>query len=355
MPETLVSVVIPVYNGEKTIERALASVFRQSEASLEVIVINDGSTDTTKERLDALAVAEPRLHLVHTDNRGVSAARNMGLDIASGEYIAFLDSDDEWEPNFVERSLELLRANDVDAVRVGARFFDPLEIDEAKSKLAEGVVRGRRGLDRLSAEFGAGRERAYCWWYVSKTHLARIARFPEDIGCGEDLVFTYDLFANLESIAVTKESLYRCNVGSADSITRDPLNRERNMRDDARAAVRVLEKTRRSTRKDLAPHLAAARVQKTFWKALRAVGEGTLDREGYYRLTGRDNAYLRAFLDNAVGLPFLYHVLVGLSANRSLVVLAWPFLRGATYLRFKLGAGIQLVKRLRSSPGKTSK
>ncbi|MBI4396965.1 MAG: glycosyltransferase [Elusimicrobia bacterium] len=102
----LVSVIIPVYNAEAYIERAVRSALRQSYRSMEVIVVNDGSTDGT---MDRLRVFDGRIVLLHQENKGVYAARNTGVHAARGPVIAFLDADDEWETEKVERQMRLLK------------------------------------------------------------------------------------------------------------------------------------------------------------------------------------------------------------------------------------------------------
>ena len=107
--EPLISVVIPLYNKREYVERALASVAAQTLASFEVIVVNDGSTDGGDLIAQEYTSADERFQLVSQPNAGVSAARNRGVRQARGEYIAFLDADDEWLPRFLEEHIEILR------------------------------------------------------------------------------------------------------------------------------------------------------------------------------------------------------------------------------------------------------
>ena len=106
MPQ--VSVIIPVYNGEKYIEEALESAFAQTFQDFEVIVINDGSTDATEERL---AKYQDRIVYVKQENRGLAATRGVGVEKARGEFIAFLDADDIWLPTKLERQVEFAHAH----------------------------------------------------------------------------------------------------------------------------------------------------------------------------------------------------------------------------------------------------
>lgn len=96
--ESMVSVIVPTYNRAYCLGRALGSALQQTHSNLEVLVIDDGSLDNTVEMVARDYGREPRLRYLHQENRGVSAARNLGIKHAKGEYIAFLDSDDIWEP-----------------------------------------------------------------------------------------------------------------------------------------------------------------------------------------------------------------------------------------------------------------
>lgn len=104
-----VSVIIPIYNAEKTIVETVQSVQKQTFTNFEIIAINDGSTDSTLSLLEA--IDDERLKVFTCENGGVSRARNRGISLASGEFIAFLDSDDLWLPDKLECQLEVLRAS----------------------------------------------------------------------------------------------------------------------------------------------------------------------------------------------------------------------------------------------------
>ena len=114
---TVFSVIIPVYNAEAYIEQTLDSVFAQSCRDFEVIVVDDGSTDRTADRVKAFS-HQPALRYVHQTNAGPAAARNTGLALAEGQFIAFLDSDDLWRPQKLEAHLERLQ----NAPKMGISF-----------------------------------------------------------------------------------------------------------------------------------------------------------------------------------------------------------------------------------------
>lgn len=117
MASPLVSVIIPTYNRANIVPRAIESVLRQTYDNLELIIVNDASNDSTEEVVRNYG-DEQLTYLAHETNRHVSAARNTGIDHASGEYVAFLDDDDEWLPEKLKRQINLLEGanNDVGMV-----------------------------------------------------------------------------------------------------------------------------------------------------------------------------------------------------------------------------------------------
>ena len=108
----LISVIIPVYNSKNYLENSIQSILAQTYQYLEIIIVDDGSTDGSGEVCDLLAETDDRIVVVHKDNGGQSDARNCGLDIANGEYIAFVDSDDSIDPRMYEILLENMIANE---------------------------------------------------------------------------------------------------------------------------------------------------------------------------------------------------------------------------------------------------
>lgn len=136
MPE--VSVIIPTYNRSQSIERAIRSVQGQTFQSLEIIVIDDGSTDNTEDIVKS--VIDDRIRYIRCEtNRGSGAARNEGLKIAQGRHIAFLDSDDEWLPEKLERQVERMETepDDIGVCFCGARIFKNGNSDETVEYVPE--------------------------------------------------------------------------------------------------------------------------------------------------------------------------------------------------------------------------
>ncbi|HBQ96754.1 MAG: glycosyltransferase family 2 protein [Sulfobacillus benefaciens] len=108
MSQDLVSVIVPAYNAESTIREALESVYRQSYKNLEVIVVDDGSTDTTR---DIVGNGFPQALLKSSENQGPSHARNMGIEASHGKWIAFLDADDVWHPDKIAHQVDVAQTD----------------------------------------------------------------------------------------------------------------------------------------------------------------------------------------------------------------------------------------------------
>ena len=116
-----VSIIVPVYNAEKSVHRCLDSILDQTYTEFELILVDDGSTDDCGAICDEYAAKDSRVLVIHKENGGVSSARNAGLDIASGEYIAFIDSDDQVSTQYLE---ELMQWHEYDYVTAGFTWQD---------------------------------------------------------------------------------------------------------------------------------------------------------------------------------------------------------------------------------------
>jgi len=104
----IVSVVIPAYNAAAYVRQAIDSVLTQTYPDVEAVVVDDGSTDETGAIVDAIALGEPRVNVIHRSNEGRSTARNTGVEHARGEYLCFLDADDWILPDNIQRQIDVL-------------------------------------------------------------------------------------------------------------------------------------------------------------------------------------------------------------------------------------------------------
>ena len=110
----LISIIIPVYNTAKYLPRCLDSVLKQTYQNLEIIVVDDGSTDNSPKIIKEYATKDNRIKVIHQKNAGLSAARNTGITKATGKYISFVDSDDEISHNMIKKLFDVLQRNNTD-------------------------------------------------------------------------------------------------------------------------------------------------------------------------------------------------------------------------------------------------
>lgn len=141
---TKVSVIIPVYNGEKYIRACLESVLKQTLQEIEIIVINDGSTDSTQEILENYQKQyNDKIKIVKKENEGQGEARNVGIDLSQGEFLTFVDADDEIEPNMLQNMYELLKKEEADVV-----ICDYYEIYEKNRVLKKAIPQRQNDIKR---------------------------------------------------------------------------------------------------------------------------------------------------------------------------------------------------------------
>lgn len=114
-----ITVIMPIYNSGSYLKMAVESILNQSLKEIELILVDDGSTDGSSERCDKFAQSDSRVKVIHQKNGGICSARNMALSIAQGEYIAFSDHDDEYKPELLRKSYENAKQNDADIVKFG--------------------------------------------------------------------------------------------------------------------------------------------------------------------------------------------------------------------------------------------
>ena len=137
MPE--VSVIIPVYNSEKYVEKCICSVMAQTLPELEIIIINDGSIDESGKILRKLAQKDSRIILLEQENKGVAAARNLGVEKATGKYLTFVDGDDYLQEDYIEKMYSLAEKETLDMVICGLTYVD--EGGKELNKIIPGVYK----------------------------------------------------------------------------------------------------------------------------------------------------------------------------------------------------------------------
>lgn len=207
-----VSVVIPLFNKAPFVQRALQSVTAQTFGDFEIIVVDDGSTDGGAQIVEGFD--DPRIRIIRQENAGPGAARNRGLDEAQGEFVAFLDADDEWMPEYLSESLRLLDENGPSAAAVVSNYFEhPAGISRESMWRQRGLS---DGLTRLSSDTEPQRAIALLAYMTPCTTMAHSAvvrkhgGFYEQDRCayGEDANLFMKLLLN-ESVIVNLNPLAR--------------------------------------------------------------------------------------------------------------------------------------------------
>lgn len=206
----LVSVIIPIYNTEKFLPLCISSVLNQTLTDIEVLLVNDGSTDGSGKICDEYACKDQRIQVIHTLNQGVSHARNQGLETAKGEYIAFMDSDDWIETNMIATLYQLIRTNEAGLATCGYIIENedgrPIyHINEVKSgKLTQWEAIHSLFNDRYYKYKGNLWDKLYHKKIIDKHHL----KFNEHIYYNEDRLFIFQYLSHCQSAAYTTSPYY---------------------------------------------------------------------------------------------------------------------------------------------------
>ncbi len=213
-----ISIVVPVYNVERYLERCVGSLRNQTLQDIEIILVDDGSPDRCPEMCDALAVQDSRIRVVHKKNGGLSSARNAGLKAAGGKYVGFVDSDDDVEPDMYEKMLAVIESENVDFVmsdylRIpasGSRYLKTLEIrpgryDKAalRKEIFPSLIMGE------NLDYGPLLSVCHCLY---RTDFLRSNRcyFDEEVRWSEDNIFSAVVGYHADSFYYLKgEGLYR--------------------------------------------------------------------------------------------------------------------------------------------------
>ena len=199
MDEKLVSVIIPAYNIEDYIGRCLDSVLSQTYKNLEILVVDDGSSDCTGEILDDYEKKDQRIRVIHKENGGVSSARNIGIEAATGDYIGFVDGDDLMEPEMYKTLVNLLKEENADIAHCGYQMVFPDRVDYYHNTKNRKVQTREEGLkDLLSGEM----IEPALYNKLYKKELFDGIHLDETLKINEDLEVNYRLFKK------SKKSVY---------------------------------------------------------------------------------------------------------------------------------------------------
>lgn len=230
----LVSVIVPVYNVEPYLRCCIDSVLTQSLRDIEVIIVDDGSPDGSPAICDAYAAADPRVRVIHKANAGLGYARNSGIEVATGSYIAFLDSDDYIEPHTLERLYTLATDNRLDIIRAARNEFtiegnfshtvsgSPLAVYEGRDTLRR-IALCYFGQPHGTADHTLNLEGSAWGALYSRrlfdTHSLRFVSERELVS--EDFIFNYEAALAAQRIGKIRDTLWHYRLNPS-SLTKTP-------------------------------------------------------------------------------------------------------------------------------------
>ncbi len=200
----LVSVIVPVYCVEEYIDRCVLSIVNQSYRDLEIILVDDGSLDNTSEICDLWSREDRRIKVIHKGNGGPSSARNIGIEAAHGDFLAFVDGDDWISEDMFEKVIDIFDQYNPDIVTFGcARVNDKGIVYASTEHVPEGMMLPETAMHELLK----GNINNYAVNKVYKKHVFDGIRFPEG-RVFEDMATAYKLILNCDSVYCCAENLY---------------------------------------------------------------------------------------------------------------------------------------------------
>ena len=211
------SIVVPIYNSEKYLEKCVSSILNQYYRNIEVILVDDGSTDNSKEICLKFRDLDSRIKVISTENRGVSSARNIGIENATGKYIAFVDSDDSVEPNIYIEMLKNIKRGYMPII--GYKYVDEQDhfLDEKKAYDYDGIFQKKDFF-------------IFCENFIMNSPVNKLfyldviiqndIRFDENLSLGEDLIFVLEYIKYVDFIIIINKSLYRYKISEENSLSK---------------------------------------------------------------------------------------------------------------------------------------
>lgn len=219
MKNDLVSIVVPVYNVEKYLKKCIDSILNQTYKNLEIILVDDGSTDNSGKICDDYSSSDERIKVIHKQNGGLSDARNLGIDNSTGKYITFIDSDDYITNNYIEYLVTILEKNNADISICDYKIVHNEFgfIDKSKEIIniytyEECIMKLLYGTHKLISACGK----------LYKKNLFKLIRYPKN-QLFEDINTTYKTYFESKNIVVSNLKMYMYLVRN-DSITTSKFN-----------------------------------------------------------------------------------------------------------------------------------
>lgn len=220
MEEILLTVIVPIYNGEKFLRRCVDSLIQQTYTKVEILLINDGSTDNTKSICEEYEKKDNRVTIINKENEGVSKARNIGIEKAKGKYITFIDADDWIELDTYSKAIKVIDEDNVDIYK----FSYVREIGNIKRPYMYKIETNKKIIKKDYEKhiypymFSTYDMSSVCLTIFKKSVIKNI-KFNTTLKYGEDFLFTTKAILKSDSIYVVPDICYHyiCNKESATS------------------------------------------------------------------------------------------------------------------------------------------
>lgn len=252
-----ISVIVPVYNVENYLSACLDSILSQTYQDFEIILIDDGSKDASGQICDAYAGKDPRIQVVHQENGGVSRARNRGLELATGELISFIDSDDTLEPDMYELLVRVMREHNADISHCGYKHIvgEEIRLVHDTKRVIPQHTQGALDCFVDGRMFGGG-----LWNKLYRRELLDNFSFREDLKNNEDILFNFEAFRQANRSVFADYPLYNyiARVGTSAVFT---IPSEKKIRDSCVVSQTIWESLRGTPLQDSAAvrHLRSLR------------------------------------------------------------------------------------------------
>lgn len=212
--EKLISIIVPVYNAERTLHRCVTSLVEQSYPNIEILLVNDGSKDASLEMCRGYEQQDSRIRVIDKPNGGVSSARNAGLDVARGEYIMFCDSDDWVSPLWCEH---MLRNHIPQNLTVCEIAWGGPDAEAKDQQLSEETIVERNRFLQFSFVMCPPWNKLFERNAIQKSDL----RFSGDLRLGEDLIFVMEYLCNVQGhVRILPQRLYYYDTSTEGSLSK---------------------------------------------------------------------------------------------------------------------------------------
>lgn len=220
--EYIITIIVPIYNNEAFLQEALNSLSEQDLDSVEIVLVNDGSTDLSPDIIEAFRHTRPHIKTLHTENQGVSAARNLGIHVSSGQFLCFLDGDDIMHPNSISEFKRIIGKHSPDIIIGGAtQFSNESNMMSQRRYTQDTGVLNIEDSSWITREYIHGNYDHANWnkCYKSSIIKANDVHFIPELSSSEDMIFNWHFWSHARTVQFTEYSIIAYRIHDT-SVTR---------------------------------------------------------------------------------------------------------------------------------------